>query len=79
VSYDPIYPHLDDSVVRIYDYIDADGDMLALDTVDDHWLAITVVEHGKTAVLSSMLTDPDDARRMAAHLIRWADMSDRTR
>lgn len=73
---DDLFPWLAEGVVTVYDYIDGDGDMLSLDLVDDHWLAVTVIAAGKKAALTSILSEASDARKMAGHLLAYAEMKE---
>lgn len=57
----------------IYDYIDGDGDLVSLDVVDTAYLAVSVMRRGRTAILTSIIDDAAEARKMAAQLNRWAD------
>lgn len=68
-----LFPFPPECVNTLYDYIDGDGDMITLDVVDEKWLAISVIQHGKTAALTTILSEPGDARKMAGHLTSWAE------
>jgi hypothetical protein len=65
-----LFPEM--TATPLHDYIDIDGDMLAVDEVDG-LLALSVIRHGKTAALTAILSDPDDARKIARTLTSWAD------
>lgn len=58
---------------NVYDYIDGDGDMFSVDVVDECWLALSVLRHGRTAILTCVISEPEEARKIAGRLIEWAD------
>ncbi len=67
------FPFTDEDVDQVYDYIDSDGDLLDVSVVDRTWLAFTIIRHGKTAALTTVISEPTEARKLAAHLSGWAD------
>ncbi len=58
---------------RIFDYIDSDGEMLMVDVVDEEFLAVSVQRRGQTEVLSALVGEIEQARKMAHAIIEWAD------
>lgn len=68
---DWIYPS---DAQRVYDYLDGDGDLLAVDVVEKSWLAVSLRQHGEeTVILAVLINDPAEARKLAAQLLNWAD------
>lgn len=67
------FPYDINEAVCLYDYIDSDGDLLDVSVVEGVWLVVTIIQHGKTAALSTILNEPDEARKIAAQLTAWAD------
>lgn len=74
--------HLGLTRTTLWDHIDAVGDMVSvdhmvLDTSTDigvsEFLAVSVVRRGGKGTSTVFVTDPADARSMAATLIEWAD------
>lgn len=63
--------------VNLYDYIDGDGDLLSVDVFDGVWLAVSIYKHGRTALLTVLINDPGEARKISAQLDSWADEQER--
>ena len=61
------------NAITIYDYIDGDGDLIALDIVDEEWLALSIIKHGMASILTVVINEPSDARKLASHITEWAD------
>lgn len=66
-------------VARISDYIDGDGEMLTVEIADEEFLAVSVRRRGQSPVLTAVIGETEQVRKMAKAMIEWADDIDEAR